>query len=309
MLVAALALCSSQAKPAPINVVTWNIWRGGNEAMDAKDPRIKAEKQNQVIRVLRDSKADVIAMVETYGSGPVIAHGLRYHLHPRGTNVSILSRWPVVKDISVYKEFNCVGALIERPDGRQFALYSVWIHYVDDIWTDPASRNGRSVADFLTKEGDSRKVEVKAILEGIREKMREHPRVPVLLAGDFNSNSHLDYSDVARDQHGGLSVPWPVTQLVAADGYHDSYRLLHPKINRIEDRTWSPRFPEQEQDRIDFIFWKGDALRPRQSKMIDRAKGQWPSDHAAVQTIFDWTATQAPWTEFGGWPHKSFSLR
>ncbi len=289
MLVAALAICLFQSNPSPINLLTWNIWRGGNEAMDAKEPHTKALKQDQVIRVLRDSKADVIAMVETYGSGPVIAHGLRYHFHPRGTNVSIFSRWPVLKDISVYKEFNCVGALIERPDGRRFALYSVWIHYVDDIWTDPASRHGRSVADFLAKDGDSRKVEVGAILKGISEKMREYPGVPVLLAGDFNSNSHLDYSDIAKDQYGGLSVPWTVTQLVTQDGYQDSFRSLNPRVDRMKDRTWSPRFPEQEQDRIDFIFWKGNALRARHSKVIDRTKGQWPSDHAAVQTIFDWT--------------------
>lgn len=286
MLIAAIALAQSAGEPDPINVLAWNIWRGGNEAMDAKDPRIKGRKQDQVVRVIRDSKADVVAMVETYGSGQVIAHGLRYHFHPRGTNVAIFSRWPVKKDISVYKEFNCVGALIERPDGRQFALYSVWIHYVDDIWTDPASRKGRNAADLLAKDGDSRKVEIKAILDGIEEKMKDHPGVPVILAGDFNSNSHLDYVAAAGSQFGGLIAEWPVTKLVADAGFVDTYRKLNPKINRMVDRTWSPRFPEQEQDRIDFIYAKGP-INPKSSRVLDRTRGQWPSDHAAVQTVFE----------------------
>ncbi len=288
MLIAAIALAQTNSQPEPINILAWNIWRGGNEAMDAKDPGVKAGKQDQIVRVIRDSKSDAVAMVETYGSGQVIAHGLRYHFHPRGTNVAIFSRWPVKKDISVYKEFNCVGALIERPDGRQFALYSVWIHYVDDIWTDPASRKGRTAEDLLAKDGDSRKVEIKAILDGIEEKMKEHPGVPLILAGDFNSNSHLDYVAAARDQFKGLQVAWPVTAAVEKAGFRDSYRELNPIINRMVDRTWSPRFPEQEQDRIDFIYAKGP-INPKSSRVIDRTNGQWPSDHAAVQTVFEWS--------------------
>ncbi len=270
----------------PLRVLTWNIWNGGDEAKHTVDPTLKAAKQKSVSDVIRDSNADVVAMVETYGSGEIISQALGYHFHPRGTNVSIHSRWPIKKDISVYKPFHCVGALIERPDGRRFALYSVWIHYVDDIWTDPKSRDGRTTTDLVAKDGASRVVEVRAILRGIEEKMAEFPGVPVILAGDFNSNSHLDYVESARSQY-GLVVDWPVTKTIAAEGYQDSYRVCNPVVNRAKDRTWSPRYPEQIQDRIDFIFWKGDALNPRESRRLDQHPMRWPSDHAAVLTVFD----------------------
>lgn len=269
-----------------IRVMAWNIWRGGNEAMDAKDPKVKAEKQDQIISVIRREDPDVVAMVETYGSGEVIAHGLRYHFQPRGTNVSLFSRWPIEKDVSVYKPFNCVGAVVRHPSGRRFAVYSVWIHYVDDVWTDPKSRDGRSALDLIRDDGATRVTEVKEIMKGIGEQVGT---MPVFMAGDFNSNSHLDYTEAAKGQFGGFAVEWPVTKTVADDGWADSYREVHPSVNRRRDRTWSPRFPEQIQDRIDYIFYKG-GVRPQASKVIDRAGGQWPSDHAAVVTEFGWTS-------------------
>lgn len=278
---------STNQPAAEFKVLAWNIWNGGDEARYAEDEPVKRAKQQAIIDVIQASDADVVAMVETYGSGEAIAKGLGFHFHPRGTNVAILSRWPVAEDVSVYKPFNCVGAIVELPDKRRVAIYSTWIHYVDDIWTDPRSRDGRDAAALLSADGESRAVEVREILRGIDEQMAKRPGVPVILAGDFNSNSHLDYVEAAREQY-GLVVEWPVTKIVADAGFNDAYRQCHPKVDRAADRTWSPRFPEQIQDRIDFVFWRGSQLRPVEAKRLDQAKPHWPSDHAAVWAKFAW---------------------
>ncbi len=270
-----------------LQVLAWNIWNGGDEARYAEDEAVKRAKQQAIVDAIKASRADVVAMVETYGSGEAIAAGLGFHFHPRGTNVSILSRWPVVEDVSVYEPFNCVGVIVELPDKRRVAVYSVWIHYVDDIWTDPHSRDGRDAAELLAADGESRQVEIRAILRGIDEEMAKRPGVPVILAGDFNSNSHLDYVEAARGQY-GLVAEWPVTKLVADAGFRDAYRECHPQVDRTADRTWSPRFPEQIQDRIDFVFWRGSQLRAVEAKRFDQAKPRWPSDHAAVWARFGW---------------------
>lgn len=276
------------AEPKPgLQVLAWNIWNGGDEARYAEDEAVKRAKQQAIVDVIKASGADVVAMVETYGSGEAIAAGLGFHFHPRGTNVSILSRWPVVEDVSVYEPFNCVGAIVELPDKRRAAVYSVWIHYVDDIWTDPHSRDGRDAAELLSADGESRQVEIRAILRGIDEEMAKRPGVPVILAGDFNSNSHLDYVEAARGQF-GLVAEWPVTKIVADAGFRDAYRECHPQVDRAADRTWSPRFPEQIQDRIDFVFWRGKSLRAVEAKRLDQHEPRWPSDHAAVWAKFAW---------------------
>lgn len=278
------------AKAPPIRVLTWNIWNGGDGAKNETSPEAKLAKQKRVAEAIRASGADVVAMVETYGSGEVIAKELGFHFHPRGTNVSILSRWPIKEDISVYKPFHCVGALIEPPGGPPLAVYSVWIHYVDDIWTDPHSRDGRSAAELLKDDGPSRVVEVREILQGVAEKTAKLKDSTVIVAGDFNSNSHLDYTEAAKDQY-GLVAAWPVTKTMTDAGYIDAYRALHPVVDRRKDRTWTPRFPDQIQDRIDFLFYKnlGVALAPRAARMLDqpRDSNPWPSDHAAVLVEFD----------------------
>jgi endonuclease/exonuclease/phosphatase (EEP) superfamily protein YafD len=270
-----------------LQVLAWNIWNGGDEARYAEDEAVKRAKQQAIVDVIKASGADVVAMVETYGSGEAIAAGLGFHFHPRGTNVAILSRWPVVEDVSVYEPFNCVGAIVELPDKRRVAVYSAWIHYVDDIWTDPHSRDGRDAAELLAADGESRQAEIRAILRGIDEEMAKRPGVPVILTGDFNSNSHLDYVEAAREQY-GVVAEWPVTKIVADAGFRDVYRECHPKVDRAADRTWSPRFPEQIQDRIDFVFWRGEQLRAVEAKRLDQAEPRWPSDHAAVWARFGW---------------------
>lgn len=283
--------CSSLAapitRPEPLSVLTWNIWRGGDRAMDDTDPAVKAQKQQRVVEVIQQSRPDIVAMVETYGSGEAIARALGFHFHARGTNVSIHSRWPIIQDLSVFEPFYCVGALIQRPDGQKIAVFSAWIASDPDIWTDPSSRTGMSPEALVAVDAQKRLPQMQAILRGIREKMASLPEVPVILAGDFNSNSHLDYTQAALGQY-GLVVPWPVSLAITAEGFADAYRICNPTISRKADRTWSPQFPEHLQDRIDYIYFRGANLKPLTSTRLQEHPVRWPSDHAAVLGTFTW---------------------
>ena len=82
-------------------------------------------------------------MQETYGSGELISEALGFNFLPRGTNVSIMSRFPILEDISVYHEFKCVGAIIELPDKTPLAFYSIWLPYDAEIWA-VGTREGKS---------------------------------------------------------------------------------------------------------------------------------------------------------------------
>jgi len=132
---------SADDAESTLAVLAWNIWRGGREDGEQVGPQ-------RVVDVIRDSRVDLVAMQETYGSGELIAKALGFHLHARGTNVSILSRYPVVEDISVFEEFKCVGALIELPDQTRVALYSIWLPFDGEIW-QPGTRDVRDVPGML----------------------------------------------------------------------------------------------------------------------------------------------------------------
>lgn len=261
-----------------LRVMTWNIWHGGKEVGAEVGPKRVAE-------IIRESGADIIALQETYGSGEWLAKELGFHFHSRGTNVSLLSRHEIVADVSVNDAFNCVGAVIELPEGNRVVCYSIWLPYAEDIWVENA-RKQVDVPKWLAACEPSRK-KLEAIRDEIELKLRatKYDSLPIIIAGDFNSMSHLDYVSSAIDQC-QAEVDWPTSHMLVDHQYQDTYRACNPKVDRRIDRTWSPRFPLQEQDRIDFIYIRDRAFQAVESKTIDKHSIQFPSDHAAVLTRF-----------------------
>ena len=116
----------------------------------------------------------------------------------------------------------------------------------------------------------------------------QYAGIPIVIAGDFNSMSHLDYIRPFRDQFDGVVVDWPTSHILSDAGFRDAWRENHPEVNRREDRTWTPRFAKQQQDRIDFIYYRGSQLETRDAVVIDEHAQTFPSDHAALVTEFYW---------------------
>ena len=263
-----------------ISFMSWNIWHGGKEDGEAIGPE-------RVVDVIRQSKTDVVAMQETYGSGELISKALGFHFHPRGTNVSIHSRFPVVEDISVFEEFKCVGGLLELPNGRQLAFYSIWLPYNNEIW-EAGTRN-TSKPESMLAACQASCDDLKKIQAQIKERLStdKYADVPIVIAGDFNSMSHLDYLPSSKAEY-KVAIDWPTSQVMTRAGFRDSWREMHPEVDRKTDRTWTPRFQEQEQDRIDFVYYHGNELIPFESKVIDSHSDKFPSDHAALVTRFKW---------------------
>ncbi|ETN82294.1 hypothetical protein NECAME_02031 [Necator americanus] len=147
------------------------------------------------------------------------------------------------------------------------------------------------------------------------EEIRLHPKigqwlnksdvVPVILAGDFNSPSHLDWTNETSLNHGDWIIEWPATKIAEEMGLSDSFRVVHPNVTEVPGHTWSTvnkfipdwefQIPEP-QDRIDFIFYKGNIV-PTESFLYSGAEpimampnhkdNDYPSDHYALITEFE----------------------
>ena len=275
-LILLLGLSASYAQAAPqdeLDVLAWNIWHGGKED---GEPGLQ-----RTIELIRDSGADLVAMQETYGSGERIAEALGFAFHPRGTNVSIHSRYPVVEDISVHAEFQCVGALVELPGGGRLAFYSIWLPYAAEIWAE-GTRDVADRAGMLAACKPSA-TELASILEKIEERLggEDYTGVSIVLAGDFNSMSHLDYGETGLDAYEAV-VDWPTSRIAMEGGFLDTYRASHGIVDRVRDATWTPRFPKQEQDRIDYVYLKGPGWGSESARVIRAHRGGFPSDHGAL---------------------------
>jgi endonuclease/exonuclease/phosphatase family metal-dependent hydrolase len=273
-------ICAQElAATTDVRVMAWNIWHGGRE--DGKEVGPK-----RVIEVIKNSGADLVAMQETYGSGELIAKGLGCHFQPRGTNVSIHSRYPVIEDISVHKEFQCVGALVELPNNTRVAFYSIWLPYSAEIWAEGTRDTSKPETMIAACKASHQSLQTMWAAIEARLADDKYQDVPIIIAGDFNSMSHIDYGEIGWHQYGTV-IKWPTSTVLTNQGFTDSYRACNPRIDRNVDSTWTPRFPDQHQDRIDFIYHRGARTRsvtvsPTSSRVIREHKPRFPSDHAAL---------------------------
>jgi endonuclease/exonuclease/phosphatase family metal-dependent hydrolase len=124
--------------------------------------------------------------------------------------------------------------------------------------------------------------EIDEILSLLQHFVSDSDGTPLVVAGDFNSPSHLDWEHNTASLHRGLVVPWPVSRAMAKAGFVDAFRSIHTDVVDEPGYTWSPRFSQAWKDRIDYVYLHGSALEPRAAKVRGYQEPQWPSDHAAV---------------------------
>ncbi|KAK6753490.1 hypothetical protein RB195_012840 [Necator americanus] len=215
-------------------------------------------------------------------------HAHSYTDTSKGIGVRILvDQWYFINFWSMHLDYLAFGP---------YAAYNKLVTSMDQILAGehPRFRHGR-VENMEELKNNSRMAAWR----------RKSEIVPVIVAGDFNTPSHLDWTDATKDRHGGWSVVWPATKAMQDMKFIDSFRALHPDVDQDPGYTWSTvnkfnaewdyAIPEP-QDRIDFIFYQGK-LNPIKSFMYAGSEplkpipyhkdNDYPSDHFAVITEFD----------------------
>ena len=299
--------------------MTWNIWGRLNE-----DPRYSIDgktARERMIEIVRDSRADVVAMIETYGSAADIAEslGFEYHTESASANLCIFSRYPLseIELLEGLNPFSFIAATVTLPGGQRVRVYDIWLtsggRHIVDI------KNPQVSDEEFTRGDDNRYEHVQQLLE--------HPRfqkdyanaeaVPLIVAGDFNCVSHLDHTEETK--RAGLNhardLPIKTSKAMTDLGFTDTYRAAHPEIRPdTYGHTWTtvgmgfvyeadkgfvpvdenpePKYRDP-YTRIDYIYAYGRKLGIAESDVLThhpsnpkRSFPEFPSDHAAVVTRF-----------------------
>jgi PKD repeat protein len=138
---------------------------------------------------------------------------------------------------------------------------------------------------------------------------------PVLLIGDFNEPSCLDWTAKQANlyDHNGVVLEWPSTLALKNNGFVDAYRQVYPDEVLNPGITWpavatgvgstSWASLSDERDRIDYIFYRGDNMMATSASLVgpkacyvknaattdgngedvfEASTMPWPSDHKAV---------------------------
>ena len=86
-------------------------------------------------------------------------------------------------------------------------------------------------------------------------------------------------------------VEWPVSAKIIDNDFKDSFREANPDPLKTLDGTWGFLNDEIISDRIDFIYYKGEGLKVKSSKIVmdDPPGGFFNSNHRAILTVFEYT--------------------
>lgn len=280
-----------------LTVLEWNIWHAGH--LKTYGP----EACESTIGILRKSGADVILMVETYGSSTQVADSLGFYHRLISDNLSIYSRYPIVKTYifpDSISTFNFGGVEIDM-DGTPVRLFDTWIHYLPDARLAPVDLSEEEIIAW--ENSGTRDEETRAILTVLRPMIAQSDSIPLIMGGDFNSHSHLDWIDSTKNmyKHGGAVVNWPVSRMMCEAGFSDSFREINPDPAKNIGTTWLTEADSLEtpdrSDRIDFIYYTGKTIKAVESQCYDGKLWQpfsfrgatfsYPSDHGFVLTTFE----------------------
>ena len=282
------------AQNTEFKVMAWNILRSGNQIENGVD---------NVADMIKEINPDIVLMVETYGSGPYIAkkNGYNFHLvakegtalDDKSVNLSIYSKFPFGERIDTDYPF-FLGGIEIFINNKKVRFFSNWFHY--QPWNNKPEDMGKTVQELLEWERTEHRYNmIQKVLPYFEKYAKESDSIPIIVGGDMNSPSHLDWSEKTKNIHNGLVVPWYSTKVFEDLGFTDSFREKNPNPIKYPGITWDHK-ERDDSHRIDYIFYKGKKLKSTQSKTymqffneqieINNKRFAYPSDHGIVVTTF-----------------------
>lgn len=250
-------------------------------------------------------------------------------------STGLVSKYPIQSQEVVYPLENDRGSVIKAHillNGKEIVLYSAHLDWLNCSSYLPRGYDGSTwkkreqpVVDIDSLLADNRASfrddEIRALVEDARRE-REQGRW-VVIGGDFNEPSHLDWQADTKDirDHRGVVIDWDCSVLLAAAGYRDAFRehypdpVTHPGFTfpannpkvELNKLAWSPDADDRE--RIDFIYYypeksvslkdikivgpTGSILYGRRTEQDPDSRdtfiapsGIWPTDHKALLATF-----------------------
>ncbi len=314
-------------------VLQWNIWQEGTKVPGGYDAIV-----DEIVRL----KPDFVTFSEVRNyNNTRFCDRIVQSLKAKGETYysfysydsGLLSRHPITDSLTVFPEKDDHGSIYKmtsRIKGRKIAVYTAHLDYLNDAYYNVRGYDGstweeipipQTVLEVLkVNDASLRDDAIKEFIATARKDIAEG--TIVILGGDFNEPSHLDWIRETKDlyDHNGLIVPWTVPLMLDNSGFIDTYRTLHPDVlnypgftfpadNSLipaEKLTWTPK--SDERDRIDYVFYhphpairlkdavifgpQGSIVKSRRTAEKSKDKfllpqGVWPTDHKGLLVTFE----------------------
>lgn len=302
--------------PRHFTVLSWNTQHYG--WWDLK-PEKRALLESNMFAVVRHADPDVFLQQETYGSFERFRAALPgYRGVLQSACNSVFTKFEVVATNAVWADplaarplpMNaCSLSLAELDLGglrvrvSSFAMFwlPLCVHVPEDL----------SARDLLTWEAQAqpyrftpRPQAIRMALSALAPALADRDLIPIVMGGDFNSLSHLDWTgrNGSAERHCGRSVVWPVSKAMADAGFTDAWRAVYP--DEAADYGVTAPMPGAVGDipkprvRIDYVYSAGRGVKPVAAELISgpyhkpftwrgRDFTAFPSDHAALLVTYE----------------------
>lgn len=303
------------------SVLQFNIWQEGTQVPGGYDAIV-----NEI--AAREPDFVTLSEVRNYKNtsfnerivASLKAKGKIYYAS-KGYDNGVLSKYPI-KDYSKFSGDAYHRLIAEIRPGQEVAIYSGHLDYThyalyyprgyDPITSEqlPAPVTDLGLISKMNNQS-KRLQQIQDFIERAKEDIANN-RI-VILGGDFNEASYLDWTEGVKYKydHNGVVMPWGSTLSLSKEGFKDSYRVKYP--NEVDypgftwpaQSSWTPK--ADERDRIDYIFYYDNgkievddsyiigpkATLVKNVSTMETSKdkfslpiGIWPTDHKAVWTAF-----------------------
>lgn len=289
-----------------LRVMSFNIWNSGGHVRHGFD---------KIVEHLKRVRPDIVCLQELEGG---TLQKLLNHLGPDWKGVQMQNRTWTTAILTVH-ELNpkvlCetdafLGTQVLIRCQSDIARLNVWSAYLD--WQHFATYYAcdLSLPNWCEKlkEYRGRMQQFECLMQQTEfaNQLIDADEIPILIAGDFNEPSHLDWSEMFSQLHQGRSYEFELSKAFELAGFLDSFRFCHSNAIELPGTTWSTVYKNssesgtwrgsEPQERIDFVYVCGKKLQPLNSwvyhgsepifEVPDHKYNHWPSDHSAVICSF-----------------------
>lgn len=254
--------------------------------------RLQGTSINGVSQVIEATNPDVIGLQESYDLGIEIADRFNYCFYgSKDNSTAILSRYP----IELVNDLYCKVVLGSNYYINFFNLHLPAYPYQPyDIRDTLITTEAQAVHQAEQARG----IYVTEIVQSIDE---IDDNMPIIVTGDFNEPSHLDWIQGAdnpsqfqfNSDSSQFIVNWPASNKMYNAGLRDAYRELFSDPIDTPGYTWTPNYGVNEiHDRIDFIYYNNqidlsDVFLVGPDNNCDIIVNDFESDHRGVFAIFN----------------------
>ena len=329
LFISLLIVLSSCTKEIKVDFVAFNIYQEGTKVDNGF---------NQIQEIITKTDPDIVGFTEVRNYDgdwtTKIQQALKesnknYYRGYVGGDISLLSKYPIID--SVLTGNGSIGKFTVDIKGKKIIVavahldYTQYANYLPrgyfggtPNWGEITDSIGKlkpikSIDSILSYNLSSQRDEqINSFL-----KLIQNIKTPIVLLGDFNEPSHLDWQENTKSMfdHNEMVINWQNSIALRDNGFKDSFRELYPDVVKNPGFTWPSSFSKNEstswtpkadeRDRIDFIYYKGKSITVLSSAIVGpkayyvrnklSTKGtendvflasefDWPSDHKAVFT-------------------------